>query len=362
MKAALVILTAQALKPALRIIESWPEEEKPELWLPERLLTQSMNSLPVSSRRLCKTKYFKHFRDIMPEVWIKNSLLIFIMATGIVVRHIAPFLRNKDRDPAVVVLDEKGEFVISLLSGHLGGANSWARVIAQILEAKPVITTATDVEGLIAPDEYARRFNWGVDPVAGLRQVNRFLLEEGYLQVWTDYLPEDHPLREDKCYRFLKDEDKEKAHIWITPYATPAPKEQKPLLLIPRIYAIGVGCRKGVGKEQICEAIHQSLQQLGLSLKSIIGIFSIDIKARENGIIEAAQTLGLNFKTFSAQQIQEMNEERKLLPSKYVKEKIGVDGVCEAASLLGTRKGELVLPKQIYKGITVAISKEKSML
>lgn len=373
MKTAIVVLRDQGLQTACRIIGKWSEEEPVSLYLHRRFEGQEH----VQEREEVKEAppglrphYFDKLNEALPKLWESSSLLIFIMAAGIVVRHIAPFLQGKDRDPAVLVLDEKGEFVISLLSGHLGGANAWAKSVAQWIDAQPVITTATDVQGLTAPDEYARRFGWSVEPLSGLKEVNSLLLEQGYLKVWTDCLPEEHPLRQDVHYHFLEDDDQEHAQIWITAEQVsgnevPGPGQlqgkSRPLHLLPRIFGIGIGCRRGVSREQVMEAIAGSLRQVGISPKSIRGLYSIELKADEVGIIEAAQTLGIPFHTFSAQAIQNMNEQRGLRPSEYVKEKIGVDGVCEAASLLGTSQGELVLPKQKWNGVTVAISKAKSM-
>ncbi|MGI1658794.1 MAG: cobalt-precorrin 5A hydrolase [Desulfitobacterium sp.] len=388
MKAALVVLTSQGLKTAHKVIERWPDEEplKLELWLNWRLKGQY-----IDEKHTVHLHYYKQLKEVMSGIWQSSSLLIFIMATGIVVRQIAPYLAGKDRDPAVIVLDEKGKFVISLLSGHLGGANAWTKTVAQWLDAHPVVTTATDVQGLIAPDEYARQFGWAIEPLAGLKYVNRILLEEGRLGVWTDCLPKGHPLRQDIAYCFLEDEKKEQAHLWITPQdnqqykdkneqndfndmsgikysnnmnnqINETPNDRRPVRLIPRFYSVGVGCRKGVSVDRISEAIAQSIRQLGISPLSIFGIFSIDLKSEEAGLIETAHNLGVPFITFSAQQIQDLNEKLRLSSSDYVKEMIGVDGVCEAASLLGTKEGELILPKQKLNGVTVAISKERFLL
>ena len=374
MKAAVLVLTDQGLKTAQRIIHEWPEGDLPELWVhrncqgdPSRELANEHNQSVHSLR------FFRELKEVVPELWKECSVLMFIMATGIVVRHIAPLLQSKDRDPAILVLDEKGEFVIPLLSGHLGGANAWARKVANRIGAQPVLTTATDVRGLTAPDEYARQFGWAVEPVAKLRKVNRFLLDKGYLNVWSDYeLPEHHPLRQDSHYRFLDESDKGEAHLWISVQRVSGSCDfthengsehfdETPLQMIPRVFSIGVGCRRGASTEQILEAIQVGLDQIGISRKSVQGIYSIDLKANEVGIQEAAQVLGVPFRTFSAEKVQAVNEDRGLSCSGYVREKIGVDGVCEATSLLGTKQGELVLPKQKLNGVTVAISQERSM-
>lgn len=389
MKAAVLVLTDQGLRTAQRIIKVWDGEDLPELWVHQntqgdlpRVLAHEHNqsevphltptvkeagepspcSFPCSSVEATEPslRFFSELKAVVPGLWRECSVLIFIMATGIVVRHIASLLQSKDRDPAILVLDEKGEFVIPLLSGHLGGANAWARKIADRIGAQPVLTTATDVRGLTAPDEYARQLGWVVEPVERLRKVNRFLLDNGYLNIGSDYeLPEQHPLRLDSHYRFLDEAEKEKAHLWIS---VQKESSEIPLLLIPRVFSIGVGCRRGVSRERILEAVQVGLDQLGISSKSVQGIYSIDLKANEVGIQEAAHVLGIPFRTFPAEKVQAVNVERGLSCSGYVREKIGVDGVCEATSLLGTKQGELVLPKQKLNGVTVAISREKSTL
>ncbi|HVJ48296.1 cobalt-precorrin 5A hydrolase [Desulfitobacterium sp.] len=378
-QSAVIVLTDQGLATGERILRSLREgqcsfqieesepslvsqTERSELWVHRKC--------HVSESGEEEYHTFERLAGILPDLWTTSSLLIFVMATGIVVRQISPFLQSKDRDPAVLVLDEKGQFVISLLSGHLGGANAWASEIAYRINAQPVITTATDVQGLIAPDEYARRLGWMVEPVEGLKNVNRCLLDTGRLKVWSEVsLSPEHPLRKDEHYIFVSEDEKEDAPVWVTPFlisstsaAKTVNKEKMNLpwiTLVPRILSIGIGSRRGISKELILEAIQEALTEIGASEKSIFGMFSIDIKQQEVGMIEAARELGVPFRTFAATEIQSIVEQQELSRSEYVKDKIGVDGVCEAASLLGTRQGKLILPKQKRKGVTVAISMER---
>lgn len=395
---SVVVLTAQGLATGKRIRQSLREYEVSlegiELWVHQKALTskhvqplqplqssqlsQSQPSLPIESQEY---RPFERLAEILPDLWKKSDLLIFVMATGIVVRQIAPFLQSKDRDPAVLVLDEKGQFVISLLSGHLGGANAWAQALAEQLKAQPVITTATDVQGLIAPDEYARRLGWTVKPISGLKYVNRDLLDTGCLKVWSEVnLSPEHPLMKDEHYCFVSEAEKEVAQVWVTPFHNTASESSQEdskgkeildinnhknlpwITLVPKALSIGVGSRRGISKEKVLEAIREALLKIRASEQSAFGIFSIDIKQEEAGIIEAAQEIGVPFQTFSASEIQRVVVQRELSHSEFVKEKIGVDGVCEAASLLGTKQGELILPKQKQNGVTVAISMEKYLL
>ena len=259
----------------------------------------------------------------------------------------------------MLVLDEAGKFVIPLLSGHLGGANAWAHQISEQLGALPVITTATDVRGMVAPDEYARRYGWKVEPVDHLPAVNRLLLEQNRLNVWASYplQSEHHTWVSDPHYHFLSENEKDQANIMIDAFPNSSLKADC-LYLVPPILSVGVGCRRGVSSEVILERIRTAVEQLGASLKAISGIYSVDLKSDEVGLIEAAKYLRVPFKTYRADELQAVNLQEQLSRSNFVSEKIGVDGVCEAASLLGAKRGRLVLPKTKGQGVTVAISIE----
>ena len=343
MTTAIIALTRQGMLSAYKIARLF--SQPPDLYI-------HRHSEPPSANRA-----FASLREILPDIWRKHQVLIFVMAAGIVVRQIAPFLERKDKDPAVLVVDENCRFVIPLLSGHLGGANAWARYLARELGATAAITTATDGRGLVAPDEYARRLGWKVEPLDKLPALNRLLLERGYLTVWTEHvLASGHPLRQDDNYLFV--DDKPRADLIIS--AFPSHSDSK-VCLIPPVLSIGVGCRKGVDAETVKEAISLALTKLGASTAAVKGLYSIELKAQEKGLLEAAHDLGVPFETFPSLSIQRINEKYKLSKSKFVKTEVGVDGVCEAASLLGSGMGSLILPKVKARGVTVAISWEKSL-
>lgn len=358
---ALVSLTDRGLATAKRIGKSLPEAVVQEFYIHEKALCSNKNDIEGQSDPQHQLQVFQHLADIIPRLWQQHSVLIFVMATGIVVRQIASFLEGKDRDPAVLVLDEQGKFIIPLLSGHLGGANIWANHLACQIGAQAVITTATDVRGLVAPDEYARRYGWKVEPLNHLPTVNRLLLEQGCLNIWTSYpLKPDEAWVNDEHYQFLSNKDKEKANVIISSFPDLTIKDDL-IYLVPPILSVGVGCRRGVSVEAVIEGVTSAVEQLGASLKSLSGIYSIDLKSDEVGLIEAAKYLRIPFQTFPAVELQAVIEKEQLSRSKFVKEKIGVDGVCEAASLLGTQRGQLILPKFKGQGVTVAISLENSL-
>lgn len=350
-KIALLVLTDRGLACARRINESLPITVERDFFIHEKVLDHSENQGEV----------FRRLGDIVPKLWQEYSVLIFVMATGIVVRQIASLLEGKDRDPAVLVLDEEGNFVIPLLSGHLGGANTWANHLACQIGAQAVITTATDVRGLVAPDEYARRYEWKVEPLDHLPTVNRLLLDQGSLNIWTSYpLRPEEAWVKDEHYQFLSDKDKEKANVIISSFPGLTMKNDQ-IYLVPPILSVGVGCRRGISTEAVLEGIGSAVKQLGATLKAVSGIYSINLKKDEVGLIEAAKYLRVPFRTFPALELQAVIEKEQLSRSKFVKEKIGVDGVCEAASLLGTHRGRLILPKFKGQGVTVAISVENSL-
>jgi cobalt-precorrin 5A hydrolase len=350
-KIALLALTDRGVATARLINENLPNAVERKLFIHEKALGQSESQGEV----------FRRLGDIVPKLWQEYSVLIFVMATGIVVRQIASLLEGKDRDPAVLVLDEEGKFIIPLLSGHLGGANTWANQLANQMGAQAVITTATDVRGLVAPDEYARRYGWKVEPLNHLPTVNRLLLDRGCLKLWTSYMLNlEAPWFKDENYQVLSDQEKEKANVIISAFPGRSIKEDL-IYLVPPILSVGVGCRRGVSTEAVLEAITSTVEQLGASFKAVSGLFSIDLKKDEVGLIEAAKYLRVPFQTFPGVKLQAVIEKKQLSRSKFVNEKIGVDGVCEAASLLGTQRGRLILPKFKGRGVTVAISVENSL-
>ncbi|OLN31685.1 cobalt-precorrin 5A hydrolase [Desulfosporosinus metallidurans] len=359
MKIALLALTDRGMITTQRIGDGLPNTVTPEFFIHEKTL--SLGEKQRENHVQPKLHAFRRLGDVVPSLWQEYSVLIFVMATGIVVRQIASLIERKDRDPAVLVLDEEGKFVIPLLSGHLGGANSWANKIAHQIGAQAIITTATDGRGLVAPDEYARRYGWKVEPINHLPVVNSLLLEQGFLNVWTSYpLNPEHTWVKDSHYRFVSENEKAKANVILDAFPSTDIKEDC-LYLIPSILSIGVGCRRGVSAQTILAKITAAVEQIGASLKAISGIYSIDLKSDEVGLIEAAKHLRVPFRTFRADELQAVNEQEHLSQSNFVNEKIGVDGVCEAASLLGAHKGRLILPKIMGQGVTVAISVENSL-
>jgi len=273
---------------------------------------------------------------------------VFVAATGIVVRSIAPLLESKSTDPAVIVCDQNGEHVISLLSGHLGGANDLARRIAEHIKGRPVITTATDTASRPAIDTLAQSRNCVIADPTRIAAVNSILAEGGAVTVCD---AENRLGLRDNPSEFFKLTD-EKAQVRVTWKTEMADG----LILHPRCLFAGIGCRRGVSKTEILEALAKVMEDGKLAPSSLTALASIDLKSDESGLVEAAKDLGLPLEFFSTPELDAIQTPN---PSKRVREKIGVESVCEAASLLAAmktgREARLIAPKTIIGRVTVAI-------
>lgn len=276
---------------------------------------------------------------------------VFVAATGIVVRSIAPLLQSKATDPAVVVCDQNGEHVVSLLSGHLGGANDLARRIAAHIEGRPVITTATDTAGNPAIDTLAQSRNCVIADPSRIVNVNAILAEGGRVTVHD---PENHldlfgdAQREDS-FELVDGPEAEVLVSW--KIAT-----GQGLILHPRRLCVGIGCRRGASKEEILRALTQVMEENGLAPASLAMLASVDLKADEEGFLEAGRELGLPLEFFAGSVLDETQVPN---PSERVREKIGVGSVCEAASVQAalkmSPKTRLIVPKTVNGNVTVAV-------
>lgn len=298
----------------------------------------------------------------LPELWKGRESLIFIMATGIVVRKIAPLLGDKMSDPAVVVVDEAGTYAISLISGHVGGANELAERIAEITGGAAVITTASDVNGIPAVDMMAKELDFAIENRRQLKSVARKFIDERKVAIFTDI-----PLgRWEALFgeaggvvRPLDAYAGERNAVLVTDRIVDAGNA---LLLRPRRLWLGIGCRRGVSKGDVLEAIEAAVAGAGLSPLAVIGIASIDVKKNEVGLVEAAEELGLPIRFYSATELAiaidaAKNNGLEIGASEFVRKTVGVESVCEAASLLASNLGRLVLPKTIYGPVTMAIAR-----
>jgi len=293
---------------------------------------------------------FENFKAKVLSSFCHYKGHIFIMATGIVVRIIAPLIKDKTVDPAVVVLDDKGSHCISLLSGHLGGANELAREVARIVQAVPVITTATDAHHLPSIDVVAQERGLGIENPDGIKIVNMALLEKRRIEVFDPYnllknaLPETtilQPATKNTAMIYVGDEIKE------LPPAC--------LVLRPRTLVAGIGCNRGTGKEEIKHFLYDVFRKHKLSAKSLYRLATIDIKKDEVGLIELGEELGLPIIFYSSEELNRIKGLQN--PSKLVEKHTGVESVCEGAALLGAETSRLLVPKHVAKNVTVAVAR-----
>lgn len=274
--------------------------------------------------------------------------LIFVGAAGIAVRAIAPFVRSKTTDPAVVVMDEQGRFSISLLSGHIGGANDLALLLAEITGAQPVVTTATDGRNLFSVDRFAARKGLRIGSMTMAKEISAALLAGKSIGVESEF-PVDGALP--KGFEFA---DRGPIGLSISIYDK-APVFDRTLFLVPTAVTLGIGCRKSISKERIQFAVEEALGAAGLSPKSIGGVCSIDLKAEEAGLLEFCRERNLRYEVFSAQELSQVSGE--FSTSSFVEGVTGVDNVCERAAVLGSGGGPLLLKKQAIQGVTVAAAR-----
>lgn len=258
--------------------------------------------------------------------WVKThfqrgNALVFIGAAGIAVRAIAPFLKSKTSDPAVIVIDEKGSFVIPILSGHIGGANSLAKKIAGLLGAQAVLTTASDVNNLPAIDEFAAQNNLSISDMGKAKDFAAKVLNG------------------------------ENPSFTISVYI-----KNDILSLIPKCVILGIGCKKGKSPKELEEFVRESLDEHKIDYRSLDKIASIDLKKDEKAIVSLAESLKIPFLTFSAQELNQIQQ--KVTPSAFVSEITGTDNVCER-SVFAAGASEIIVHKSACNGMTLAIGIKK---
>ncbi len=318
----------------------------------------------IEQKTFIRSFYEGDFSQQVKHLWFHYQGIIFIMATGIVVRTIAPFVKDKNQDPAVVVIDEQGRFVISLLSGHLGRANDLCKEVAAVLGATPVITTATDAASIEAIDVWATRYALFIEPLQHIKHFNMHLLHGYPCVLWHEpYLnvaPSTNPQIIIKKLPYVP-QDQNHYHAVITPHQVVPGLPEPVLYLRPKILSIGVGCKRGTSADQIIEVLLQVLKENNLSPRCVKHLASLNIKKDEPGLLEAAQKIGCPVHFVNREDVINITRERNFKVSPFVQEKVGVPGVAEQAALLTSEEGELICPKTIAKSVTIAVAREKSI-
>lgn len=289
----------------------------------------------------------ENLADICGEAFECSIPLVFIGASGIAVRTIAPLVRDKLTDPPVIVIDELGRFVIPLLSGHMGGANELASEIAEAIDGVPVITTATDINDAFAVDMFARENGLRIANREGIAKVSSSALEGRPVTISIkDYPPQGDAdvVITDETDRILED-----GRII---------KDAASIVLCPKRYAIGMGCRRGKPFEDLREFATMVLEGFGISLRDVGCIATVDIKKDEEGLKALSQAWRMPLITYEASVLAKVPGE--FSSSERVLEHTGVDNVCERAAVLAAGPGaELVVRKTAVAGMTIAVAEVK---
>jgi cobalt-precorrin 5A hydrolase len=282
---------------------------------------------------------------VFAQNWEQYDGFVCIMATGIVVRSIAPLLRDKHHDPCVVVLDQEGRYAISLLSGHLGGGNELAAGIADLTGGAPVITTASDNRRLVAFDLWLRAQQLYVAEPNQVTALSALLVNRGELRLFSELPVASLPPG------LCRVDDTESADCSVSLYRTT--NVQSPVLLYPRNLVVGVGCNRHTPAEEFESALRELFTELRLAPGSIRNLASIDVKAVETGLLEFARNNSWPIDFFTREQL---NRQTGVTTSPAAMQAVGAIGVAEPAALLSAQNSSLLCRKRKWKNVTMAIA------
>lgn len=351
----------------------------------------------------------KPSKDFYGKLFREEHALVFIGATGIAVREIAPFVKDKREDPAVISLDEKGAYIIPLLSGHIGGANSLAKLLADELGGTAVITTATDINGKFSVDTWAQGNGFVISDMSLAKKVSSEILEKtvvlisdfpvkktddkhsrelGLLPVYQGN-PRKAELKSEGYNSLMQEVDLADVKIYLgykeNPFSEKSDcvpgcvKKDNVLRLIPRILHLGIGCRKGTDKDAIKAAVEKVFKENNLNISGVKQIGSIDIKKNEKGILSLAEDLKVPFAVFDAEELKKVPGEYE--GSEFVEQITGVDNVCQRAAMasaltasciMDKKEGgkfredisntenlpTIIVEKRVFEGITISVAAE----
>lgn len=311
----------------------------------------------IGVERFCIRSYsdfgsrcFEDIGGLVSDIWGKYDAIAFICASGIAVRAIAPHIKSKTTDPAVIVIDECGRFVIPILSGHIGGANAIAVRLSEILGAQAAVTTATDIGGHFSPDSFATANGLIITDLIGAKVVASAVLSGERIGLLSEYecinIPEEITESADcRIGLYIGTEDK-------TPFLVT-------LKLVPKNIVLGIGCKRGTEFTAIDVLVRMALHNANIPIERIAGISSIDIKKDEQGLLQFCEKYGLELRTYTAQEL--METEGDFSSSLFVKKITGVDNVCER-SAVKCSGGRLIIRKKAANGVTVAAAEKPLIL
>ena len=315
-------------------------------------LTDILSEFDITSYTLGKYRFDNRVKPLgnLKETvkrHFNDDAVIFIGAVGIAVRSIAPYIKDKFCDPAVLVIDELGRYVIPLLSGHVGGANELANYIGEALSAAPIITTATDINGTFAVDVFAKKNNLLISSRKLAKDVSAALLDNNCIDIDSDIKSID--VKELK----KKLNPKNKA-CDIKVRITDRIYDDTVLTLIPKNLYIGVGCKKNTDADKMWDFVNDIFRLEGLDIRAVKSIGSIDIKRDEDAIKNLANRLNVPFLTFTKDELNSVSGD--FFESEFVRKTVGIGNVCERAVCI--QCNNLIVKKTAREGMTVAIGRE----
>lgn len=295
----------------------------------------------------------------LERIWSQYQGIIFVFATGAVVRLIAPLLQDKTSDPAVIVMDEAGENIISLCGGHQGGGETLSRWLAQQLGGNAILTGASASLDLPGIDVIGKPLGWRKgegDWTAVSRAIAHqkpvAVIQEVGSTLWQNHLPDNH------CFQFETTETE--AQVIITDRAVELNPDLSQVLWHPRVLWVGIGCERGTPQNVIQDSLEKTLETLGLTESAIAGLATIELKADEVGLVGLATEKNYPLKTYSS---EELNAITVPNPSSVVAQEVGTASVAEAAAMKAAQASELVVSKQIFKSdqgaVTVAVARSR---
>ena len=288
--------------------------------------------------------------QVLAEHWRELDGFVCIMATGIVVRSIAPLLQGKESDPCVVVMDEKGRHVVSLLSGHLGGGNDLARQVAALVGGEAVITTASDTLGLAALDLWARGQDLVCESKEGLTRASAKLVNTGRLKIYSEMAIASLP------HGLEAVAGPEQAEIVVSARIA----DYGPAVVFrPRNLVVGVGCNRGTPVAELRQACEELFAERNLSQLSIRNLASIDLKQDEVGLLAFAEERGWRLDFFSK---EELNRVENITVSEAALRNVGAVGVAEPAALLSAQSNDLLVGKKKWRNVTMAVARASCTL
>ena len=294
------------------------------------------------------TQYHKNVIETINNIFTQYDCIIGIMASGIMIRSIAPHVNSKLSDPAVLLIDDNANFVISLLSGHFGGANDLTLKISSILNSTPVITTSTDVNNKTGIDSIAKRYYCALENPKNIKYINRALINSQPVDL---YLPSK--------LSYIVDEKVEKSysiHIDDNLDSITAVVDNHEVILMPKRMIMGIGARRDILTAKVENAINQACNILEIPPNRIDYFATADVKKNEKGILENVDRLNKEIKIIPMDLIKSYQNE-ECSKSDFVMKQFGVRGVCEPTALIANGDdSHLIFKKTAYDGVTIAVS------